>query len=408
MWYLTAMKRYYTLFNPGLIRHGEAGKSVMAAIEHCLDGMEAALNCLPDTKNPVSGLSEEFAKFVSISGEAPRFVKDYCDDRKAVTLDLGVGCFASATLAIYLSLRASGIGDGEVITTSLNYMGVPNAIAMSGARPRFIDVDRDAFCMDLSALAKALDKKTRAIVLTHFNTLSTLEPIVYFYIKHGLEIPLIQDASLAIASARLGLKPGFLNLGEGGTTVISLAPSKIITGLGGAVATSQDVSHMNRMLSLANQGMSLADPMVLEETGLNAKMHEINAAIALNQFQKRRELFDQRKRLAGVYGDALAPLVNKGALRLQRLGEGDIPTHYALLIPRRDEIGRRLFKEHGIMIGAWHACHRQPSFKKGSAARLNLKVTDEIADQIAFLPFHPGISDSDVEYICKAIEEELS
>jgi dTDP-4-amino-4,6-dideoxygalactose transaminase len=61
----------------------------------------------------------------------------------------------------------SGITSGEVITTSLNFMGVPNAIMLAGATPKFADINPDTYNLDPAALEAAVTPRTAAIVVVH-------------------------------------------------------------------------------------------------------------------------------------------------------------------------------------------------------------------------------------------------
>ncbi len=311
---------------------------------------------------------------------------------------------ANATGALIALMRALGVEGGEVITTSLNFVGVINAIVQAGATPRFVDIDPATWCMDPASAKKALSSRTRAILLTHVNRFADLMPFVELYERKGLELPLIQDASLAIGSTLRGMRPGLINLGRGGATVFSLAPSKTITGLGGAVVVGPDQEVLDRVYKFAYQGVSLTEVDRIDLVGMNLKMNDMTAVIALQQLRRREELFAKRRALKSRYDALLAPAVQAGRLQLQDVGEETVVTHYAVAFDRRTEIAHRLYEERSMMLGMWHLNHRQPVYDR---SRVKLPVTESLEDRFTLLPFHTRITDEDAAEICGALLAEL-
>lgn len=311
---------------------------------------------------------------------------------------------ANATGALIALMRALEVEGGEVITTSLNFVGVVNAIVQAGATPRFVEIDPATWCMDPAAVKKAISSKTRAILLTHLNRFVDLMPFAELYQEKGLELPLIQDASLAIGSTLRGMRPGLINLGEGGATVFSLAPSKAITGLGGAVVVGSDQEVLDRVYTFAYQGLSLSEVDRIELVGMNLKMNDLCAAIALQQLRRREELFAKRRALKARYDALLAPAVAAGKLQLQDVGEEAVVTHYAVAFDRRTEISRRLYEERSMMLGMWHLNHLQQVYR---CPRVRLPVTESLSDRFTLLPFHTRISEEDAAEVCAALLSEL-
>jgi dTDP-4-amino-4,6-dideoxygalactose transaminase len=384
----------------------EGGGEILSLID--LLSSEERLSCvsmLPRQDSAADRLSREAAVFFSTLRHAPgpllgRLAAAHGWD----DIPLHVGCLGSATGAIFAALRANGIESGEVITTSLNYVGVPNAIALAGAVPRFVDVDPHTWCMDPKALESAVSAKTRAIILTHVNRMADLEPFHEVLTKKGLDVPVIQDASLAWGSTYQGMRPGFLNLGTGGVTVLSLAPSKIVCGFGGAVFTTHDLELLNRMVEIGYQGLLLHDQTTVGHHGANLRMNELSAAVAIMQLKRFDELVTKRRCVQELYDQHLEPAVQKGTVILQELGDEASVTHYMVLVPDRNALAERVYRKHGVLLYMWHAHHRQKLYA-GSAVQL--PVTDEIAGKITLLPFHTKLLEEDVAFICDALLEEL-
>jgi dTDP-4-amino-4,6-dideoxygalactose transaminase len=283
-------------------------------------------------------------------------------------------------------------------------VGVPSAVVRAGARPAFVDVEEGSLCMDVGALEGAIGKDTRAVLLTHLNRFVDIEPIVDLFHRKGYEFPLVQDASLAVGSTLGGLRPGVINVGEGGFTVFSFATSKVITGLGGGMLVTNDGSLLERSISMAYQGMNLARIQKLDVFGANLKMNDMSAAIVLSRLAKRGDIFERRRALRLRYDELLAPLVEKGLVRLQEAGDEAVLTHYAALIDGRDELAARLLQKYGVHLAMWHVHHLQDLYKEYGA---KLPVSERVADSFAFLPFHTKLTDEDVGRVCGALASEL-
>ncbi len=359
----------------------------------------------PKPGGTIHRLNQAFVDFIFESARSPsRFLLRVAKDRGWVQVPLQVNCLGSATGAIFAALRALDVGGGEVITTSLNYMGVINAIMLAGGRPRFVDVDEKAWCMDPKSLEGALTEKTRAIVLTHVNRYVDLEPFYDVLKRKGLDTPVIQDATLAVASRCQGLRPGAINLGDRGVTVMSLAPPKVFCGFGGAVFTTHDADMHARMMTIGYQGVNHLDQNKLDAYGANIKVDELGAAVALEQMKRRDELVGKRVRLKELYDEFLGPAVDDGRVVLQDVGDETVMTHYSVLLPDRRAVAERLYRKHGIVICAWHMLHMQDIYRE---FRCDLPVSEGMENRFSMLPFHTRLSEEDVKFVCEKLTEEL-
>lgn len=397
------MSQNYPLISPDIDSNGPE----IASLVGLLSSSEALPNIAYRVVEggPLDLLGREFVTFLTESTSSQSsFLQRFAQEENLKDTNVYATCLSSATSGLYALLTALGVAGGEVITASLNYIGVPNAIVMAGATPRFVDVDERSWCMDPESTEKALTKKTRAVILTHLNCFADIEPFYDLLKRKGSAIPLIQDASLAIGSTCRSLRPGLVNIGHGGATVFSLATSKIISGLGGGIVAASDVSLLNRVFSIAHQGMSLTNPAMLEFHGANMKMNDMNAVIALEQLRKRERIFLRRRELKRLYDTLLAPAVAEGKMTLQEVGEEAVVTHYAILIKDRDRVARALYEKYHIELGMWFINHRQALYQGCAGV---LPRTDALDGKLTFLPFHTKLSDEDVSFICRVLLEEL-
>ena len=339
---------------------------------------------------------------------ASPLLKRFCERLGTAEIPLSVIGVASATSAITAALDVMGVGGGEVITASFNYVGVGNAIMRAGAKPRFVDIDPATWCMDPEAVRAAITPATRAIILTHVNRFADLMPYLELVEAHRGQFSLIQDASLAIASTHDGLKPGIVNVGPQGVTVFSLTVSKIVTGLGGALVSANNAGMLSQIMSIAHQGIDLANPSRLATCGMNAKLGALQATIALASLKRREKLIARRRELKARYDEALAPLAAKGLVTLQDVGAETCVTHYGLLVPDHLKLARTMYDRHRIQLGVWHLLHRQDLYRRMFPESCGtLPISETMENRASFLPFHTRLSDDDVQTIAAALEAEL-
>ena len=140
----------------------------------------------------------------------------------------------SGTSALHMALLALEIGSGdEVIVPSFTFAATANAVALAGAKPVFVDIEADSFCIDPEAVVAAITPRTRAVMPVHLYghpaAMDRLAPIVA---EHDLVV--IEDAAQAHAASLHGTPVGAL--GDAGC--FSFYPTKNMTsGEGGMVTT---------------------------------------------------------------------------------------------------------------------------------------------------------------------------
>lgn len=230
----------------------------------------AALDAWGDFSNSyINDFEEEFANHIGV--------------RYAVAT-------SSCTGALHLGLAALGIGKGdEVILADTNWIATAAPIVYLGAKPVFVDINKDSWCIDPQAVKKAITKNTKAIIATHLY--GNLCPM--FSLKAiAKKIPIIEDAAEAIGSQYSGKPAG----ARGHFSVFSFHGSKTMTtGEGGMLVTSH-MEFRDKVRQLNNHGRSLnAKQFRPEIIGYKYKMTNMQAAMGLVQLQRIGELV-QRKR----------------------------------------------------------------------------------------------------------------
>src|SRR5262245_61647301 len=211
---------------------------------------------LVDLKAQYNTISEEIHAAIQSVIESSAFVGGnavhefekefaaYCDVKACV----GVG---NGTDALYLTLRALGVGAGdEVITVAHTFIATSEAISMTGATPIFIDVRDDTMLMDPALIELAIPSKTKAIDPVHlYGQSCDMDAIMEIARKHGLKV--VEDAAQAHGGRWRGQRVG--SIGDAAT--FSFYPGKNLGAFGDAGAVvSQDEGLIEQIRMIANHG----------------------------------------------------------------------------------------------------------------------------------------------------------
>jgi dTDP-4-amino-4,6-dideoxygalactose transaminase len=299
---------------------------------------------------------------------------------------------ASGTDAIELSLRALGVGEGDaVVTPAFSFVAAAEAIACTGARPVFCDVEADTMnasartVRDAMARARAAGLRVAACVPVHlFGAVADVGE---------LEVPVVEDAAQAIgARDGAGRAAGSLGRAAG----FSFFPTKNLGawGDGGAVVTS-DGELAARVRRLRAHGASA--PYVHEELGRNSRLDALQAAVLLAKSAHLAAWQAARGRLAAGYLQRLAPL----PLTLPASPPAPAaPTWHAFVVrtPARDGLAAWL-RERGVETRVYYPVplHRQPCF--ASLREPALPVAEEACRTALALPIHPTMTDAQHAYV---------
>jgi dTDP-4-amino-4,6-dideoxygalactose transaminase len=218
----------------------------------------------------------------------------YCGTKYAT----GVG---NGTDAISLSLRALGIGPGdEVITSPLTATFTALGISMSGAVPRFADVEPDTGNIDPAKIEAVITKRTKALVPVHlYGQMADLEPILNISSKHGIHV--IEDAAQAHGATYEGKQAGSLGL----MGCFSFYPTKNLGAYGDGGAVTTDDPDLHRALQeLRNGGQETRYNHT--RLGVCSRLDEIQAAILRVKLRHLDEWNRARRENARRYSRMIA------------------------------------------------------------------------------------------------------
>ena len=207
---------------------------------------------------------------------------------------------SSGTAALHLSLIALGIKQGdEVIVPAFSFPATANVVELVGAKPIFVDINLDDFCIDTSQIEDVITDRTKAIMPVHeFGQSAKMDDVITISKKHDLK--LIEDAACALGAEFNNQKVG--TFGEFGC--FSFHPRKAITtGEGGAIVPNDDVLA-NKVRALRNHGIEIVNNKIeFNYAGFNYRMTDFQAAMGIPQLEKFDSIINQLIKIAINYDE---------------------------------------------------------------------------------------------------------
>ena len=209
---------------------------------------------------------------------------------------------SSCTGALHLGMAALGIGpDDEVIMADTNWIATASPILSLGARPVFVDVLADSWCIDPDKAETAITPRTKAIVAVHlYGNLCDMSRLLAIGEKYG--IPVIEDAAEAIGSVYHGRRAG--SMGRFGA--FSFHGTKTLTTGEGGMFVTNDSDLFERVLTLSNHGRSRTQSKQFwpDVIGFKYKMSNIQAAIGCGQMERIDTLITRKREILQAYKQA--------------------------------------------------------------------------------------------------------
>jgi len=304
---------------------------------------------------------------------------------------------ASGTDALWLSLLAAGVGPGdEVVTVSHTCVPTAAAILQCGATPVLVDVDPATMTMDPACAARAITRRTKAILPVHlYGLCADLAALKSLARAKGL--PLIEDCAQAAGAIFDGRPAG----GHGLAGAFSFYPTKNLGALGdGGAVTTDDASFAARLRRLRFYGYEEAQ--VSREAGHNSRLDELQAAFLSISLKRLPSWIRSRREIAALYRDGFGD-------RLSCPGDAPLRRHaYHLFVARSSRRGalRRALAARGVETAVHYPVpvHRQrgyaPLCKIGPGG---LAVTERLAREIVSLPLYPELRPGEVKRVVAAV-----
>jgi len=293
----------------------------------------------------------------------------------------------SATDGLYFALKSLGLNSqSKIVCPAFGYVAMPGAIKRLGAKPIFVDVDKNG---NLGTLSVGLNPNA-VLYANLFGNLADYDSIKGFC--NSRKIPLIEDAAQSMGAIYKQIPSGKL----GDVSIFSFDPMKNLPtfGTGGIVLTDNDKIYKS-IISLRRHGLGSN-----YEYGYNSLMSEDHCNQLLFLFSKFKSLQKKRKEIANWYFELLPDLnfirqeETTGIFR-----KTTISSHHKLVL-LADK--RRDLQKHLESNGIETKIHYKRTLEYSNFGMYS--NAERLCNHAISLPIYPFLKDNEVEYICKTIK----
>jgi dTDP-4-amino-4,6-dideoxygalactose transaminase len=324
----------------------------------------------------------------------------YCGSKFAIGVSNG-------TDSISLSLLALGIGENDgVICPAFTYYASAGAIANIGARPVFVDIDKDTYNISIDNLNRALSRKRKgkikAIIPVHlYGQCADMDAVMKVARKYDLKV--VEDTAQAFGAEFRGKKAG--TIGDCGS--VSFYPGKNLGAFGdaGLVITNKRNVY-ERIKVLRNQGNKVN--YYHEVIGRNNRIDALQAAI-LNVKLKYLDSWNEGRRdVARYYNEKLS------VLRLKTPFLPDYTNHiYHQYVLRLEYSSKKIIdylRSKGIDSRVFYPVplHLQKCFKYLGYKKGDFPESEKAAVQTFTLPIYPELTKEEKDYIIQSVKEFMN
>jgi dTDP-4-amino-4,6-dideoxygalactose transaminase len=306
---------------------------------------------------------------------------------------------ANGTDALFIALRALGIGPGdEVITAANSFIATSEAVTMAGAQVVFADIDPASYTIDVERIEEKINHRTKAIVPVHlYGQSADMDAIAALARKHGLRI--VGDA--AQAHGALYKRHAVATLAD--ITCFSFYPGKNLGAYGdaGAIVTDNEEWAM-RARVFANHGSKEKYDHHIE--GVNSRLDGLQAAILGVKLRHLDRWTECRRRNARCYNEAL----KRSDVCTPR--EMDDVTHvyhlYVVRVPNggRDPL-RKYLAARGVATGIHYpvALPYLNAYRHVDNGKPHFPEALKASGEILSLPMFPELTEEHVGYIATQV-----
>ncbi|MDW0254831.1 MAG: DegT/DnrJ/EryC1/StrS family aminotransferase [Nitrososphaeraceae archaeon] len=325
-----------------------------------------------------------------------RLLADFLHVKHAIAVNSG-------TAALHASILAAGIKESdEILIPSFTFVATANSVACTGAKPVFVDIEKDTYTMDPLDLENKITKKTRAIIPVHlYGHPAKMDQIKEIANKHSIIV--IEDACQSLGSTYDGKQTG--SLGQMGC--FSMYASKVLTsGEGGAITTDSD-EFAEKLRMIRNHGMvSGYDTRII---GFNMRLPEISAVIAKTQMKKIQSMLDKRASNARKLGQLLSNKIKDKNIVLPHENQRTKYNWYLYTVAlndSRDKV-KKFLNDSGIGATIYYdpPVHQTPFYSK--FYNRELEITEWASKSVLSLPVHPSITEKDLDFMANKVEEAI-
>ena len=277
---------------------------------------------------------------------------------------------ASGTAALHLALMALGVKEGdEVITVGYTFKATVSAILYVGAKPVYVDIDKDTFCMDVNAVESMITERTKCIIPVHLFG-NAVDMVTLMEIANRHNIPVVEDCAQAHGTTINGQHVG--TFGKFGA--FSFYPSKNVGALGdaGGIITNDDTLYES-ISSLRNWQAG--------DVGFNYRMDNLQAEFLSIKLKYYPTILEEKRKVAEHYNEYFFNIKNlPGSIHSYNI--------YTVLVNDRDHVVEKIKEKVQTRVYYDTPVSCQMPYLSNTD---NLDNTNNLARKQLSLPIYPGV-----------------
>jgi len=306
---------------------------------------------------------------------------------------------ASGTDALYLALKAIGVGPGdEVLTVPHTAVATVAAIEMCGATPVLVDIDVNTYTMDPERLEAAISPSAKAVLPVHlYGHPAAMGPILEIARRNGLLV--VEDCAQAHGASYGDKQVGSI----GDISAFSFYPTKNLgaIGDGGFVATN-DPGLAEKVKLLRQYGWR--ERYVSQVTGWNSRLDELQAAILRVKLRHLAEGNRRRRQLAERYTLGLRRLPL--AIPASKSEIGHVYHQYVIRHEKRDDLQAFLAARDIVTLVHYPVpIHLQPAYKGRLGDTRSFTISEQVAREVLSLPLYPELTEAQIGIVLEAVAD---
>jgi dTDP-4-amino-4,6-dideoxygalactose transaminase len=321
----------------------------------------------------------------------------------------GVGV-NSGTDALFLGLLSLNIKPAdEVICPVYTYIATALSISYLGAKPVFVDIDKNTFNLDVRDLEKKITKRTKAIISVHlYGNPAPMPEILKIAKKYKLKV--IEDAAQSHGAQIKINNKKWQQVGTfGDVGCFSFYPTKNLSGCGDAgMVVCNNKNIFERLLMLRDQGRRGNNRYMHYIRGYNSRLDSIQAAILRLKLKNLNKWNAVRMKMAGIYSKQLK---DSAAITVPRHDANckHVFHLYPVLSKKRDMLQKKLRTFNIQSAVVYHKpLHLQPAYKDLGFKKGDFPVAEFVCKNILCLPMHPSLTENQVKHVIKSIKKILN
>ncbi len=339
--------------------------------------------------------SRHYTNFGPLNAELCRALASYCSEHAAFETPCHAQTFCNATAALTAwLLHVLGPANAPVLLPGITFVATAQAILASGNVPLIADVDAESWLLTPQHAHHAASRQTVAAVMPVAAFGTACDASGWDRFTRSTGIPVLIDAAGAFGNQAPG---------QSTDVVFSLHATKALAAGEGGAIVSTDKARIQALTRISNFGIDLESGLATGP-GFNAKFSEYHAAVALAGLARWPENVRRRRAVMALYQTLLA--THCPSVRLPRREDGGVYTLLPILLPPPHDagaVGLKLARD-GIQTRRWY-CPPLP----GHAAfahlprATELPVCEQLGQRLLGLPFHPWLSENDVQRVAASL-----